>query len=399
MKILILSNKLPYPPKDGGSIATLNMLTGLRDAGNQLTCLSLNTSKHPYPIEDIPSEIGETIRFMGVACDTSIKPLRMLLNLLFTKQPYIAERFKTQAYKKALSELLRQESFDVIQLEGPYVGHYADLIRKTSKSTLSLRTHNVEHLIWKKKALHETSFLKRWYLKNMASRLERFEMKVVHQTDCLVSISPTDETYFKNRGYTRPILTIPTGLSIDAYPLTSIPDEPTLFFIGALDWLPNQEGLEWFIDKVFEQITDKVPGLSFHVAGRNAPKQFESKLRHPKIVYHGEVEDACRFMQKYRVMVVPLLTGSGIRIKILEGMALGRPVVTTQTGIEGIPVENIEGVKVSDDPYIFANHVVDLLNFKEDTSQMLSHSRELIIENFDTFRLSTRLSQFFKTQV
>ena len=80
-------------------------------------------------------------------------------------------------------------------------------------------------------------------------------------------------------------------------------------------------------------------------------------------------------------------------------MALGRPVVTTQTGIEGIPVENIESVKVSDDPYTFANHVVDLLNLKKDTTQMGSDSRELIIENFDTFRLSTRLSQFFKTQV
>lgn len=399
MKILILSNKLPYPPKDGGSIATLNMLTGLRDAGNKVTCLSLNTSKHPYPIEDIPSEIGKTIRFIGVACNTSIKPLRMLHNLLFTKQPYIAERFKNQAFEKVLSELLHQDSFDVIQLEGPYLGHYVDLIRKSSKSTLSLRTHNVEHLIWKKKALHETSFLKRWYLKNMASRLEKFEMKVVHQSDCLVPISPTDETYFKNRGYPKALLTIPTGLSIDAYPKTPIPNELTLFFIGALDWLPNQEGLEWFMDKVFDRVTEEVPGLTFHVAGRNAPKQFESKLRHPKIVYHGEVDDACRFMQSYRVMVVPLLTGSGIRIKILEGMALGRPVVTTQTGIEGIPVENIESVKISDDPYTFANHVVDLLNLKKDTSKMVSESRELIIENFDTFGLSTRLSQFFKTQV
>lgn len=399
MKILILSNKLPYPPKDGGSIATLNMLTGLRDAGNQLTCLSLNTSKHPYPIEDIPSGIGETIRFIGVPCNTSIKPLRMLFNLVFSKQPYIAERFNIQAYKVALSELLHQESFDVIQLEGPYLGHYVDLIRKSSKSILSLRTHNVEHLIWKKKALHESSFLKRWYLKNMASRLERFEMKAVFQTDCLVPISPTDEAYFNNRGYTRPVQTIPTGLSIDAYPQTPIPTEPTLFFIGALDWLPNQEGLEWFMDKVFDRVTEKVPELSFHVAGRNAPLRFETKLRHPKIVYHGEVNDACGFMQRYRVMVVPLLTGSGIRIKILEGMALGRPVVTTQTGIEGIPVENMESVKVSDDPYTFANHVVDLLNLKKDTSQMANDSRDLIIENFDTFRLSTRLSQFFKTQV
>ena len=399
MKILILTNKLPYPPKDGGSIATLNMLTGLRAADNQVTCLALNTSKHSFPIEDIPSEIGETIRFIGVDCNTSIRPLRMLLNLLFTRQPYIAERFISHPFKAALSELLHQESFDVIQLEGPYLGHYTDLIRKSSKSSLSLRTHNVEHLIWKKKAVRETSLLKRWYLKNMASRLDRFEMKVVHQSDCLVPISSTDETYFKNRGYTQPVLTIPTGLSIDDYPMSPVPAEPTLFFIGALDWLPNQEGLEWFMDKVFDLVLEGVPELSFHVAGRNAPKQFETKLRHQKIVYHGEVNDARSFMQKYRVMVVPLLTGSGIRIKILEGMALGRPVVTTSTGIEGIPVENIGSVEVSDDPYEFANHIVNLLNPMKDTTRLVSASRALIIENFDTFRLSTRLSQFFKTEV
>jgi glycosyltransferase involved in cell wall biosynthesis len=404
MKILILANKLPYPPKDGGSIATLNMLTGLRDAGNQVSCLALNTSKHPFPIEEIPADIGETIRFMGVHCDTSIKPVSMLLNLLFSRQPYIAERFKSLPFQTALSDLLKKESFDVIQIEGPYLGHYMGLIKKTSKSTLSIRTHNVEHLIWKKKGIHETSLLRRWYLKNMATRLERFEMDVVLQSDCLIPISPTDESYFKKKGYTKPVMTIPAGLAINDYPLTPVPAGPTLFFIGALDWLPNQEGLDWFLDKVFEHILEKVPGLTFHVAGRNAPKQFETKLRHPKIVYHGEVKNACTFMQKYRVMVVPLLTGSGIRIKILEGMALGRPVVTTRTGIEGIPIEIISAenqgsVLVSDDPYLFANHIINILDPEQDLKELVSASRALIVENFDTFRLSTRLSQFFNTQV
>jgi glycosyltransferase involved in cell wall biosynthesis len=399
MKILILTNKLPYPPKDGGSIATLNMLSGLRDAGNELSCLALNTSKHSFPVEDIPPEIGQSIRFMGVDCDNSIKPLRLLLNLLFSRKPYIAERFNVHSYREQLCALLDKENFDVVQLEGPYLGHYLADIRKRTSALISLRAHNVEHLIWKKKAENEKSPLKKGYLRNMASRLESYELKVAREVDCLVPISQGDADYFKSRASDQAMLTTPTGLSLKDYPLTPLPSETSMFFIGALDWLPNQEGLLWFLDQVFDRVYEKVPGLRFHVAGRNAPRQFEKRLSHPGITYHGEVSDARAFMQTYRVMVVPLLTGSGIRIKILEGMALGRPVVTTQVGMDGIPAENAQSVFVNDDPYKFANQLINLLEEKNDLSRILAASRDLITQNFDTFGLSTRLSQYFKAQV
>ena len=399
MKILILTNKLPYPPKDGGSIASLNMLTGLRDSGNQMTCLSINTSKHSFPIHDIPKNLAGSIRFFGVDCDSSIRPIRLILNLIFSREPYIAQRFNFSKYRTKLSTLLQQESFDLIQLEGPYTGYYFNEIRKYSKAPVALRAHNVEHLIWQKKAFNERSPLKHWYLQNMASRLKRFELKILHQSDYLIPISPTDEFYFRDQGFTGPTLTVPTGFSIDEYPQAPLPEESTIFFIGALDWLPNQEGLLWFLDKVFDQLINTVPQLTFHVAGRNAPDSFIEKLQHPGIVYHGEVEDARKFMQSYRVMVVPLLTGSGIRIKILEGMALGRPVVTTQVGIEGIPAENNQHVITTDDPQQFASQIAKLVNNQEDASRLVAASRELIIRNFDTFELSNRLSQFYKAQV
>lgn len=399
MKILLLTNKLPYPPRDGGSIATLNMLTGLRDAGNNITCLSLNTSKHAFPIEKIPEELNTTVRFIGIHCDSSIKPIRLFLNLLFSNGPYIAERFNNRNYRKKLIELLRNETYDLVQLEGPYLGHYLDDVRKYSNAPVSLRAHNVEHLIWKKKAANEKAPLKRWYIRNMAFRLERYEMHVIHESDTLIPISPQDETYYRRRGYTRPILTIPTGLSLKDYPITPLPSDPTIFFIGALDWLPNQEGLTWFLENIFEKLTAELPQLMFHVAGRNAPAHFETKLKHEKIIYHGEVEDARKFMQSYRVMVAPLLTGSGIRIKILEGMALGRPVVTTLVGIEGIPAGDSKEVMVADDPDIFKDQLIKLLTKEAETSRLVTNARQLIKHNFDNFGVSSRLSQFFKTQV
>ncbi|MEN8227787.1 MAG: glycosyltransferase family 4 protein [Bacteroidota bacterium] len=399
MKILILTNKLPYPPRDGGSIATLNMLSGLRDAGNNITCLSLNTSKHAFPVEEIPNELSTTVRFIGINCDSSIKPLQLILNLLFSKRPYIAERFNIRKYRQKLIELLREESYDLVQMEGPYLGHYLNDIRQCSNSNVSLRAHNVEHLIWKRKAANEKAPLKRWYIKKLAFRLEKYEMQVIHESDILIPISPQDETYFRRKGYGGPIFTIPTGLSLEDYPLTPLPADPTIFFIGALDWLPNQEGLLWFLNNIFEKLTSEMPQLLFHVAGRNAPEYFESKLKHEKIIYHGEVDNARKFMQSYRIMVAPLLTGSGIRIKILEGMALGRPVVTTPVGIEGIPAENNKEVMVTDNPDIFKNQLVKLLTNETETNRLVTGARQLMKHNFDNFGLSSRLSQFFKTQV
>jgi glycosyltransferase involved in cell wall biosynthesis len=398
MKILILTNKLPYPPRDGGSIATLNMITGLHDAGNQITCLALNTNKHPFPVKQIPRKLGEAIRFIGVDCNSSIRPLHLIRNLLLSRKPYIAIRFDIKAFRTVLATLLQEEAFDIIQMEGPYPGLYLDLIRKKSNARVSLRAHNVEHLIWERKALHETSLLKKNYLKNMAKRLKRYELEVAQGADALIPISEPDASYFREHGLQKPSLTIPAGLSLENYPLTELPDGPSIFFIGALDWLPNQEGLSWFLRNVFHRMLSELPEIRFHVAGRNAPAHFKEKLKHPNIVYHGEVEDAQSFIQAYRVMVAPLLTGSGIRVKILESMALGRPVVTTSRGIEGIPAINHPYVVVEDNPKMFSSQLIKLLSDPQEAKRMLTEAREFIGRYFDTFELASRLSKFYKTE-
>ena len=398
MKILILTNKMPYPPRDGGSIATLNMLTGLHEAGNQITCLALNTNKHKFPVKQIPRELDEAIRFIGVDCDSSIRPFHLLGNLLFSRDPYIAKRFNIKSLRIMISALLQEEAFDLIQMEGPYPGQYLDLIRKLSPARISLRAHNVEHLIWERKTIHEKSFLRKAYLGNMAKRLKRYELELAQDVDALVPISDLDASYFRENGINLPMVTVPAGLRLDHYPLTKLPDLNSIFYIGALDWLPNQEGLEWFLSNVFDRLLSELPELKLHVAGRNAPAQFEKKLKHPSIIYHGEVEDACNFIQSYRIMVAPLLSGSGIRIKILEGMALGRPVVTTSAGIEGIPAENNQHVLVEDDPEKFSSRLIKLLGDKEETERMVREARSFVGRRFDTIELSTRLSQFYKTE-
>lgn len=398
MKILILANKFPYPPRDGGSIATLNMICGMHDAGNQITCLALNTKKHSFPVEKIPPGLEKNIRFLAVDCNSAIRPLKLLFNLLFSREPYIALRFNIKAFRRALASLLLEETFDIIQLEGPYPGQYLDLIREESRARVSLRAHNVEHHIWERKALHEASLLKSWYFRNMARRLKRFELEVAQRVDLLVPISENDTSYFSESGLQKPVLTIPAGLNMENYPLTKLPDDPSICFIGALDWLPNQEGLDWFLRNVFNQLLSELPDLHFHLAGRNAPAFFEKKFKHPNIFFHGEVENAQAFIQSYQLMVAPLLTGSGIRVKILEATALGRPVITTSAGIEGLEIINHPCIIVEDDPLKFCSQLVKMLKAPQESEALLSETREVISRYFDTFELSSRLSQFYLTE-
>ena len=343
--------------------------------------------------------LSEKIRFIGIDCDSSLRPIKMLGNLLFSKVPYIAERFNSPAFAMRLKQLLKEDEFNVVQLEGPYLGHYIDKVRRHSKALISFRAHNVEYRIWERKATNEKGPLRRWYLRNMAKRLELYEIQVARESDCLVSISPLDEKGFIEMGLQKPHITIPTGLQLKEYPLTDLPKEPSVFFIGALDWLPNQEGMKWFLDQVIDPLRKDLPGITFHVAGRNAPLAFEKLLDRKEVIYHGEIEDAKTFMKSYRIMVAPLFTGSGIRIKILEAMALGRPVVTTPIGIEGIPALNNRDIMVSDDAETFKNQIIRLCKDEGLARSLVEESRKLIQENFDTFELSTRITQFFKEQV
>ncbi len=399
MRVLILANKVPYPPKDGGSIATLQMITGLMEQGHRVTCLAMNTSKHPFPVEEIPGTASRGAEFYSVPCNTSIRPLELIWNLLFSREPYIARRFRIPGFRRLLDQLMEKNEFDLVQMEGPYTAPYIPVLRRYSRAKVALRAHNVEHLIWKLKSEHEPCFWRKWYLRNMAERLRRYELEVIRQCDYLIAISQTDELQFRSLGTSIPVLTIPAGISVQEYTPTPLPAQPDIFFIGALDWLPNQEGLSWFLEKVFPLLLEKLPELVFHIAGRNATPRFLKILKHPQIKYHGEVEDARQYMGAHRVMVAPLLTGSGIRIKILEAMALGRPVVTTPVGIQGIPAVDGREILVTDDPAQFAQHLIRLVTGERAAREQSDRALTLVRERFDTFAIFNRLSQFYATHV
>jgi hypothetical protein len=263
MKILILSTKMPWPARDGGAIATLNMALGFARKNCQVTLLTMNTGKHYFPETQLPANLRDLISIRSVNVDTKIRPVRLLLNFLFSRYPYNAQRFISKPFKAALEDCLAEHDFDIVQLEGPYLSYYIASIK--GKAKISLRAHNQEHRIWKLLAKQGHNPLKRFYLKTLAIRIEKLEKKVLSEIDLLIPISDADKKGFDRLGHALPVMVIPTGIDLSNYPVNENENRILLFFIGALDWVPNQEGLDWFFREAWPEIRLKWPGLK---AGR-----------------------------------------------------------------------------------------------------------------------------------
>lgn len=394
MRILVLSNKMPYPRSDGGSIATLNLSLSLAQLGHEITILAMNTAKHFFPIENVPAEIKNKIGLIGVDVQARISILGAVKNLLFSKNAYTAERFYSSVYLKKLIDLLQSKSFDIVQLEGLYVGMYLPMIRKYSQARIVYRAHNLEFEIWERASL-QSNLLKQWYFKILADRLLKLEKELLHQYDAILPISDKDGRWFLEQKSDVQIHTAPAGIPENFQKnTTSLVTELDLFYIGALDWLPNQEGLQWFFKNVWPKIHEKHPSLKFYLAGRNASKEIKS-LKAPNLVFLGEVENAADFMLAHHILVVPLFSGSGMRIKIIEAMALGKAVISTALGLEGNQAKNKQQVLIANNADEFLLQIESLLSNPDQIHKLGKSAKDFVIVHFDQQKIAKKVETFY----
>jgi len=395
MRILFLTNKVPYPPKDGGAIASLAMINSFARAGHETTVLAMNTRKHHITPFQIPEELSNQTIFHLVEVPAPITLKGAMFNFLFSSLPYNAERFIDRKYQKKLELLLKAHSYDVIQLEGLYLAPYIPLIRKLSNSLIVYRSHNIEHEIWER-TTENTTGLKKLYLKKLTNRMVKFEKSAINQYDLLVPITLKDSAKLDEMGNKKPSLIVPAGIDMASSYSSDTTVETNLFFIGALDWTPNQEGLLWFIDNCFPLLLDRFPEVRFKIAGRNAPDWFAKRLSHPNIDFLGEIDDAAIFIKQNGVMIVPLFSGSGMRVKIIEGMSHAKPIVTTPIGCEGIDAVNGSTLFIANTPEEFSKYVISLLSDKEKMLSMGQNASRFVNQHYNNTILIAQLAEFYQ---
>ena len=384
MKILMLCKKFPYPMKDGESIAVSNLARELRALGCEITLLSLNTSKHYTDPQALPAEYDFFKRIETVDIDNAVHPWKALVSML-TGESYHVRRFRSDAFRAKLIALLQAEAFDIVQLETLYMAPYVETIRAHSNARIVMRAHNVEHEIWERITANTGSRLRKWYLAYLTRKLRQYEIDRFDAYDHLVTLTDRDLQLFREKGYANGASVAPIGFDLSAYAYAE-PDfgpDMSIGFIGSLDWLPNQEGLDWFLASGWPDIRRRWPGITLHVAGRNAPDDL-IHLHRPGVKVHGEVDDAAAFIRSHGIMIVPLLSGSGMRVKVVEGMALGRVVITTTLGLEGIDCTHGDQLFIADTPAQFAEAIAWCVEHPGEAVEMGRRAKAKARELYDS---------------
>jgi len=378
LKILQINNRIPWPLNDGGNLATYYVGKFLSSLGHKISLAALNTNKHRQD----PKVVEHVYKVYAQEIDTSIR-LLPLVKGLFSKMPYNISRFVSPEFSKLLKDCIAKEQPDVIQFGGSYQAIFIQAVREVTNAPIVLRSHNVEWKIWQRLAKGTSNPLKRWYLNNLQKKIRAFETNSMHEFDAIIAITEEDRKWYEQSGYKKKLQTIQAGVDLSQrVPSSNWTNLKSIGFIGSLEWEPNIEGLNWFVEEVWPAVFRNEPEARFHVAGKNPP-EWMNTWEVPGMTFHGMVDDATEFIKQAHLFIVPLMSGSGMRLKVIEAMAMKKCVVSTSIGAEGIQLENGKDIILADDAEEMTSILLDLLRTPEKSKAIAEQGYTTAIQNYD----------------
>lgn len=382
LNILQVTNRIPWPLNDGGNIATWKVGSGLKALGHSVTLASLNTKKHRVNVSSVP---GYSAIF-STELDTSPSLLSAILHF-FSYPPYNISRFRSDDFEHLLEKLTQENHFDVVQLEGIYLAIFLPALRRHYKGPVVLRAHNIEHRVWRRMAAAEGNPIRSAYFSRLAAGIEAFEKDECKAFQAIIPITQEDANWFASTDYRGIIKTIPGGAEIVETPVAhSARKKNAICFIGSLEWMPNVEGLDWFIEQVWPKVREKNPDAEFHLAGKNPPEKYATQ-NIPGFHFYGEVADSGNFLDKFHTMIIPLRSGSGMRMKAVEAMGRGLSVISTTIGVEGIPGTKGIHFRIADSADDLAAEISKALSHPENIEKTALAGYHFVKENYNWEKL------------
>jgi polysaccharide biosynthesis protein PslH len=396
MKVLQLCHKPPLPKIDGGCVAISNVSEGLMHHPDiDLKILTVETHKHPFLSENYPKDFLEKTNIEAVYIDTHINLVDAYSSFI-TADSYNVIRFYSPSFDKRIAEILEENTFDIIHLESIFLTPYLHTIRRLSNAKIVLRAHNVEHTLWEKWSDNSTNIFKKIYLKYLYKKLKKYETAILNNVDAIAAISQLDAEIIEKL-VNKPLSVVPVGIDLPENTQTENSSEKLkLYHIGAMDWLPNVEGVDWFIKNVWPILLKEQPNIELHLAGKNISSDYH--MPHKRIYCHGEVKDAQEFILKQDIMIVPVKNGSGVRIKILEAMSLNKLIVSTSVGISGIPAQTNQDYLQANSAKEFAEKI--MYGAKPEKYYTITKSaRKFVEQNYSKTNVTEKLVDFYKALI
>ena len=397
MRVLQLCHKPPKPSIDGGCIAMNNISEGLLKNKCKLKIITIGTQKHPIKFDELHQNYLDRTKIEGVFVDTKLNLVDAFSNLV-TSDSYNISRFFSPDFDSLLIKTLKDQQFDIIHLESLFMTPYIDTIRRCCDSKIVLRSHNLEYMIWEKLARKTINPAKKIYLNILSKQLKDYEVNMLNKIDGIAAISFADQIKYEKLGCKKPMITIPFGIDIKKYEYkvnNNTRKQLNFFHLGSMDWKPNLEAVSWLLNEIWPVLYSDFKNINLHLAGRKMPSWIlEDKIK--GVTNHGEVESANQFMNSNDIMLVPLLSAGGMRVKIIEGMALGKTVISTKIGAEGINYKDGENILIANTIEEYKQVIKMLLEHPQMINSIGNKARELVSNYYDNKIITKNLIKFYK---
>lgn len=397
LKVLFFSQPFVYPADTGGKIRTSQMLRQLRDV------FDITLVSNVDPLRDTP-HVGE----MNALCDefhpvpkTTVRKystafyLKVLARSL-SRYPVIVVNDYSRTTVATLRALLEGRRYDLLVCD--FLQPTLNLWGLPLPPTL-LFQHNVESMIQERHYRTAANPLLRLFWRLQWRKMVRYERLACGRVDGVVAVSDVDRQILERDFGARNVFAIPTGVDTDFFrPAPDPPEDGTLVFMGAMDWLPNEDAILFFAEEVLPRLRTLVPSVRLTVVGRNPSRRLAERLRgHPEIHALGRVDDVRPHVARGAVFVIPLRIGGGTRIKAYEAMAMGKAVVSTRVGVEGLPVRDGDNVLLADGPEAFAAATARLLKDSAERERLAKNARAYVEEHVSWKRASDAFAEACRT--
>jgi polysaccharide biosynthesis protein PslH len=378
MNILQLTHRLPYPLVDGGKIGIYNFTKHYHNAGHAVNLICIAPQEERA--EDLTALTAITSTMKVFWKDTRNKKIALLGNTFFSSLPYNMEKYIFSDVERYILEFCGKYGVDVVHVDHLHMSYYAQKIRERfPRIKLAIREHNVESTILERYYRSQKKSILKWVFKMQYIRLKKYEKSFLPIFDAILAITPEDAERIRlfDEKLTAKTYVIPAGTDCNSIHPVDCSANNGILHLAAMDWLPNQEGLKWFIKDVFPIILKKQPSLQLFVVGKNTPQSFH-KYEGKNIKVLGFVENTQQVVSQCMLAVVPLFAGGGMRIKILNYLAQGIPVVSTTIGAEGISVKDKEHVLLANSAEKFAACVLDVFHDETLRRKLILNGRKLV---------------------
>ncbi len=390
LRILFLTQILPYPPNAGPRIKTWNVLRFLIQKGHQVTLLSYirpEEVQHLHVLEKMLHQV-----YIVPIRRSRIRDGYYLLSSFISGRPFLVERDRTQEMLALVQDLIRTGNFDVVQADQLTMAQFAlDGVRKIPGETrpkLLFDAHNATWMILER-MLRTAPF----YLKPLVNlelkKIKKYEGDLVRLFDHTLAVTEIDrQALLQVTGEVESQKLSVTPIAVDTNDLFAVDlprDSLEILTLGTLHYPPNADGIRWFLRDVFPLVRLQVPRARLTIIGKNPPVDFFdlAKPYGQDVKITGYVDDLVPFIKSSALMVVPVLAGGGMRVRILEALSRGIPVVTTPVGLEGIDAVDQRDVLVADSPEAFAAGVIALLQDPDARIRLSMNGRKLAESRYD----------------